>query len=647
MIYLLFAISLLTYLFLKSAQSYYEYFSIKTSPRNDKDKRYQPKNSFSWTPKIIVWSFLKSSKPNWTIKSERSVERKLSIVKSFSHFFSIFCIVAFVFSLLQFWLDTTTQIDTTKATILIIEETQFKIKDFANIFKIAFGYDILIMFLLLGLASSFPLLEQFKIKEKLKKYNKAVKSILYFLTISTSFTFFGNRFTSQEEGRVGQLEIHKLQILEDNKLLLKKINEAVTEKVVHEIIANPQVVNVLDKIEEVKNSIEVTKQNDDYINFAAAAPPNLVTKLSIAGFESNFNSKFNFENDFAESEEKFKGDYKQNTASESDYYKSKDESEYSNFKKRNKWYDEGSFTKSSAKQAKEAFASAYENVTLKSAKYYSKYKEPIEKLIKKGYSNTGGKWVKNFFEALGVDLPFLDELIDPIINSPIEDYITRKTESIFKNCTKSNREAVKSELSKCSKEFETAFNAEVNSSKKFAKLNEQLSAELTLSREILSQTKSQIEVQLKNTDSHLSYMCSKSRWERIRQSFLKRVNTDYDLDGFSYSQKQIFKKTLNDWNSYKQSQKFNWYFNSIDNLEEQFFYYSKNNGNIKAAWGFILQQEDWNGARIYYTLIRPERATGQPYYLLKYYYNSIGKVNQEKSLYDNETDKRVGELCPH
>jgi hypothetical protein len=648
MIYILFTISLLAYLLLKSAQAYYEYFSITTSPRNNKDKGHHPKNSFPWTPKIIVWSFLKSSKPNWTIKNEKSVERKLSIVKSFSHFVSIFCIVASVFSLLQLWLDTTTQLDTAKATILKIEETQFKIKEFASRFKIAFGYDILISFFLITLASSFPLLEQYKVKDKLNKYNKAVKSALYFLTISTSFTFFGNRFASQEEERAGQLEIHKLQILEDNKLLLKKINNAVIDKIVREIIANPQIENILDKAEKVKKSIDDTKQNDDYKNFTAVAPANFVSKLSIASFENNFNAKFDFESDFNKLEDKFQRDYKQNTTSESDYYKSKEESGYSNFKERNKWYDEGSFTQSSAKQAGETFASASESATSKFAKYYSKYKEPIEKIVKKAYDNTGGKLVNNFFEAIGADFIFLDELLDPIINDPVKDLIIKEEENLFKYCTEGNSEAVKSELSQFSEEFKETFNSKVNSSVKSTKLNQQLSAELTFSKEILSQTNSQIQAQLKNADSHLLNICSESRWERIRQSFLKRVNSDYNLDVFSYSQKQNFKEVLNNWNSYKQSQKRSWYFNSTDDLEEQFFNYSKDKGDVKATWGFILQQQDWDGAVNYYTKIHPDgTATGKPYYLLKYYYNSVGKGAEFENLYDDKTNDGIGTMCPH
>lgn len=644
MIYLIFTISLLAFLLLKSAQVYYEYFSITTSPRNYKDNRNHRKSNFPRTPKIIFWIFFKSSRPNWIIKGNKSIERKLSIVKSYAHFISILCIVTFVFSLLQLWLDTTTQIDTAKATFFKIEETQFRIKDFAGHFKFAFVYDVLFLFLLITLEGSFPVLEQYKVKEKIKKYNKAVKSVLYFLTISTSFTFFGNRFASNEEARVGQLEIHKLQILENNKLLFKQINDAVTDKIVNEIIANPQIEEVLDKIEEIKKSIEDSKYDDDYKKFTAVAPPNFVRNLSIGKFESNFNSKFNFENDFNKSESKFQNDYQQNSASESDYYKTKEKSNYSTFKKKNKqWYNEKSFTKSSAKKAEETFTSASKNVSSKYAKYYSKYKEPIEKIIKNVYDNTGGKLVKSFFEAIGVDFVFFEELIDPIINDPAKDLINKEVEKLYKYCTESNSEAIKTELKDFTENYKTYFDTKVNSSEKLAKLNEQLSAELISSKKVLLQTKSQIASHLNDAEKYFQQLKATDEWETIRTTFYRQLrNGEFTL--LPSDMEAIFQSAFQEWNDYLKENKFKLYFQNEKYLEPMFIEYTKQNSKLTAAWGYVVLSKRENEIADMF----PYSNHLRPYEALQYYYSKNGISGESfDKIYSNDVNEVVGQLCPN
>jgi hypothetical protein len=63
----------------------------------------------------------------------------------------------------------------------------------------------------------------------------------------------------------------------------------------------------------------------------------------------------------------------------------------------------------------------------------------------------------------------------------------------------------------------------------------------------------------------------------------------------------------------KKNNKLSWYRNRENNIEELFFNYSKDNGKVKAAWGFMIQQVDWDGAVNYYTKIAPDaNAMGKP-----------------------------------
>lgn len=147
-------------------------------------------------------------------------------------------------------------------------------------------------------------------------------------------------------------------------------------------------------------------------------------------------------------------------------------------------------------------------------------------------------------------------------------------------------------------------------------------------------------------EKHLKQISSKSRWEKIRNSFQKKLDGG-ELTEFSNEQHNAFNQILADWDAYKQNNKLSWYRNGETNLEDLFFNYSKNNAKAKAAWGFIIQQVDWNGAVNYFTNVAPDaKATGQPYYMLKYYYNTIDKGTEHKALYDDATDATVTKLCP-
>lgn len=147
-------------------------------------------------------------------------------------------------------------------------------------------------------------------------------------------------------------------------------------------------------------------------------------------------------------------------------------------------------------------------------------------------------------------------------------------------------------------------------------------------------------------EKHLKQISSKSRWEKVRNSFQKKLDGG-ELTEFSNEQRNAFKQILADWDAYKQNNKLFWYRNSETNFEDLFFNYSKNNANAKAAWGFIIQQVDWNGAVNYFTNVAPDaNAMGKSYYMLKYYYNTIDKGSEHKALYDDATDEAVNELCP-
>lgn len=148
----------------------------------------------------------------------------------------------------------------------------------------------------------------------------------------------------------------------------------------------------------------------------------------------------------------------------------------------------------------------------------------------------------------------------------------------------------------------------------------------------------------KKADDYLKNLCNNSRWEKIREDFYKRINTN-NLD-YTSNQIKHFKAVLDGWNNYKDNNKIKWFKNNILDIEKGFYNYSKSRSKVKACWGFILQHQDWDGASNYYTNVAIDpKATGKPYYLLKYYYNTTGNGDTFAKLYNERTDFWVGRMC--
>jgi hypothetical protein len=157
---------------------------------------------------------------------------------------------------------------------------------------------------------------------------------------------------------------------------------------------------------------------------------------------------------------------------------------------------------------------------------------------------------------------------------------------------------------------------------------------------------------IREADENLAFLSRNSRWERIRENALEAA--DY-YDGFTYSQKGTFKEFLKAWINHRDANKMKLVSANVAALEELFFDFIRNEPMYKACWGFILQQEDFNSVRAYYAIHPDSRATGRPYYILKYYLGATNRLSRFQdyvgeglnSFYDGETNEAVDEQCPH
>jgi hypothetical protein len=199
---------------------------------------------------LLFFIVLKTIKKSLSRSITDPPSTKLSVVKGLLHFITVFVCIASLFCVLQFWLDHATNIDKTQASLGKFELTEQRITNIVKYVKIPWYADIVVIAALITMAGSFPIIEKYKLEEKYKKLVKGISAIVYVLTISSSFTFFGQKFSEKENERIAKLQFHKLQIIEDNQLFLQNVKENVTEQAVNEMLNNPRVQAILSKIEK-------------------------------------------------------------------------------------------------------------------------------------------------------------------------------------------------------------------------------------------------------------------------------------------------------------------------------------------------------------------------------------------------------------
>ncbi|RLJ80230.1 hypothetical protein [Pedobacter alluvionis] len=309
--------------------------------------------------------------------------------------------------------------------------------------------------------------------------------------------------------------------------------------------------------------------------------------------------------------------------------------------------DAKNYSKASTDCAEEIFSAVKNSNGSRYSSFYAKYKDVVDKIIKKGYKETAGKLVTEFFDMIGVDFPFLDKFIDPIINEPIVAYIQAKTEKIFKYAATDQGEKADAEMKNVAPEFTEQFSQTINNSSKFSELESAVSADLSRSARLSEITKAQLRTEVARADAHLKIICTESRWEGLRRQFSQLLKDGEDFGSFTNEQLNHFNDNLKAWEDFKNNHKVEWYLSRENNIEDLFYTYSRDKATMKACWGVILQQLDFDKAGYYFSIISPEKGViAKPYNLLRYYYGSTGKISQMNTLYDDATDNAVGIVCP-
>ena len=188
MVYILLVISVIVLLLLHVYQRYLEFFPAEQT------KIYRPPNAF-----IITTIRKNIFRKKGGLRPEKSTKWKLSMVKGFKNFSLSFGIDTLFFAIMQTWLTISSYSGLAATTILQIEERLHSLKKATDLFtKYKFWPDLALIALLAGLASSWPFIENLKLKEYYKKAMTWIGLVIGILTIAVSFSFYGNEISKNE-----------------------------------------------------------------------------------------------------------------------------------------------------------------------------------------------------------------------------------------------------------------------------------------------------------------------------------------------------------------------------------------------------------------------------------------------------------------
>lgn len=611
MIYLLFAVTALIYFYMLNCYIVYnkQHIAHRAASGEEQKKR-------AWFPfsRFVEKMDLTGLVPFPHIHSKR-IAYLTSVSQELAKFFGILALAGLFYSVLQFWLNYSYSANKASWSILQIERSIHRIQAAVKPFKLSGIPDIILVTVLIALAGSLPILSKLKLKERYQTIMKVMGTVTMVLTVFTSFSFFGSRFRENQTGHVGELQLHKLQIIKENKLLVHDVAELVVDKVATQYIRDDLsgLMHEVDMLlHNIENPIDLNDSDTLYnLNTIESLKPVIANRLKVLAEEMP--KTFNYDHC---------GEKAMNHLAA---YLDRHPREVSNFVVRTASYAGGGPTsgRSFSTQVDEAIDNqlyhafdqledgkvSTKNISLQTIQeirakvnavkaspnvgtgmpWTTKYEESVKKLIKFGLGKTVNQWIGDFFGQLASDNPFVGNIIDPIINDPVQDYITNKVIKVFQAGSEKDEMRFASELEATGSEVSAIYKDKLYDNEKIRALGDEIKriqSQIAIQksgiiRDIYAGQQSAIE--------RCHRMKYAGRFAQIRENARRRLEDGLTmLKGESL---ELARRSFEGWDEYLGAHEVEIGLSKYNDVEHFFADYCAYNPEMAATWGFILIAE--------------------------------------------------------
>lgn len=647
MIYLLFAVTALIYFYMLNCYIVYNKQHITFHSATGAEQKKRARFLFI---RLVEKMDLTGLVPFQHIRSKRTAYLT-SVSQGLAKFFGILALACLFYSILQYWLTHSYSVNKTSWSILQIERSIHQIEAVIKPLKLSGIPDIILVTVLIALAGSLPILSKLKLKERYQTITKVLGTATMILTVFTSFSFFGSRFHENQTGHIGELQLHKLQIIKENKLLVHDVAEIVIDKVAAQYIRN-DLSGLMHDVEmlhhEIENPIDLSDSDTLYnLNTIESLKPVIAEKLKVMadGMPKTFNYDHSGEKAMNHLTAYINDHPREvnNLVARTTLYGGGDATSGSSFSMQvdeaidNQLYhafdqpDDGevsakNISLETIQQIREKVNAVKESAAINTGRLWvTKYEESIKKLIKFGLGKTVNQWIGDFFQQLASDNPFVGNIIDPIINDAVEDYITKKVVRVLQAGAENDETRFLSEVEATGSEVSAIYKDNLYQNEKIKALGNEidgLRSQITIQKtgiikDIYAGQRSAIE-----RCHRMKYV---GRFAQIRESARRRLEDGLTmLKGESL---ELARRSFEGWDEYLGAHEVEIGLSKYNDVEHFFADYCAYNPEMAATWGFILIAEPDIQQDIevkYAESIREEGhikpAHGQFYYFEKYGY---------------------------
>ncbi|MEO8402991.1 MAG: hypothetical protein ABI480_00290 [Chitinophagaceae bacterium] len=611
MIFMLLIVVLLLYCYLVNC--YIAYFSLNRANTANSPKKITRRAKLPLARQIEKLGLLKAVP--FIRGSTKKYSYLASVTKELAKFFGILTIASLFYSALQLWLTYSESFDQTSLTILQIERSIRQIEAIIKPFKLGGIKDVIALILLITVVAWIPLLSKFQLTNKYKKVMKVLGTVTMVLAVFTSFTFFGSRFYKNETGHVGKLQTHKLEIIKQSKLLVHDVADLVIDKALSQYIGGN--LRILTHDAELVNwyaNNPIELDNDDTLynlNTCDILKPVIAEKLKkimstlpptfqydISGVRAMEDLSAYIQQhpgdvrDYAIREaSREAGGYHINLSTEAELDNAIDEEIYH---KMEQVEDKTFVAKEMSLKKLQIMRERLVNLKAEDAamirpmipEWAGKYKEAVTKLIKFGLGKTVNKWISNFFEHFTGDNPFVGNILDPVVNEPMKDFITEKIVNIFKAGTGKDETKLIEEIESVGADASHRYADKVSYNEKIIALSDKIEARRA---EIKAKTRVVVNEIYREERSAIE------QFRRIRYAgrFAEmRENAKMNIEmGFTLLQGkalELAKDAFYDWDKYLDLHQIQIGLSQDKDVEKFFADYCASNSDMAATWGFVL-----------------------------------------------------------